>query len=234
MSGFLPRSSIIVFVSAPDETAAALPPRLFVPGLGAPAGLYRRGLPAGWDAVELPSFRATRGDLDAYAARLRDEIARRGGQVTLAGHSMGAALAVLAAADAPETVERLLLLAPSGLPHTRPLSAAALAFVRQVARRRYPLRDLGHAVARGAAAPRAAFRLARDVHELDLSAEAGRVRTAGIRSTVVGCTRDRLATPEHCRRLADLLAAEYRELDACDGHIWPITEPELLRVELRR
>jgi hypothetical protein len=41
---------------------------LFIPGWGAPARLYLRGLPDEWHALELPSFRKTRGDLSAYRA----------------------------------------------------------------------------------------------------------------------------------------------------------------------
>jgi hypothetical protein len=32
--------------------------------------------------------------------------------------------------------------------------------------------------------------------------------------------------------VASLLGADYREVESRDGHIWPITEPELLRREL--
>ena len=39
---------------------------LFVPGWGATARLYERGLPGGWEALELPSYRTTRGELRAY------------------------------------------------------------------------------------------------------------------------------------------------------------------------
>jgi homoserine acetyltransferase len=49
---------------------------------------------------------------------------------------------------------------------------------------------------------------------------------------VIGCSTDELITPAHCRRLADLLGASYREVRAPDGHIWMITHPELLAAEL--
>ena len=38
----------------------------------------------------------------------------------------------------------------------------------------------------------------------------------------------------HCRELAALIGAEYGELDAPDGHIWPVTRPDLLRAVLSR
>jgi homoserine acetyltransferase len=49
---------------------------------------------------------------------------------------------------------------------------------------------------------------------------------------VVSCTTDRLVTCTQCRRFAELLAADYRELEAPDGHIWLITQPERLEHEL--
>jgi pimeloyl-ACP methyl ester carboxylesterase len=145
---------------------------------------------------------------------------------------LGAALAVLAAAERPEGIERLILLSPSGLPLVRPMAASAVIFVGQVLRGRYPPRALSRSVANAAVAPRAAARLARHVHDVDLTAELNRVRKRGIPCTVVACTYDRLSTPEHCRRVAALLDADYRELSARDGHIWPITDPDQLKAEL--
>jgi pimeloyl-ACP methyl ester carboxylesterase len=145
---------------------------------------------------------------------------------------MGAALALLAAADRPEAVARLILLSPSGLPLAKPLYAIALTFLGQFLRRRYPMRELGRSAVNTVLAPRSALRLAAEVHDLDLTRELGPVRAQGVPCTVVACTEDGLATPEHCRRLAALLDAEYRELDSPDGHIWPVTDPERLRAAL--
>ncbi|HVH51469.1 MAG TPA: hypothetical protein VM690_04940, partial [Gaiellaceae bacterium] len=89
------------------------PHALFVPGWGAPAALYEPGLPSGWSALEPPSFAAGRGSLAEYHRWLRIELDRRG-RSPLGGHSMGAALAILAAAESPELVERLVLVAPAG------------------------------------------------------------------------------------------------------------------------
>ena len=50
---------------------------LFVPGWGAVPGLYARGLPAGWEVLELPPFGETGGKLSAYRRWLDDEIAQR-------------------------------------------------------------------------------------------------------------------------------------------------------------
>src|SRR5271157_240686 len=78
---------------------------LLVPGFGATARLYEAGLPPEWEVLELPSFRATAGELAAYARWLAGELRRRPGRSELAGHSMGGAIAVLAAVQEPERVE---------------------------------------------------------------------------------------------------------------------------------
>ncbi len=89
---------------------------LFLPGWGARASLYRTAVPAGWEVLEPPSFRATGGSLGAYSTWLADELGRRTGPFTLGGHSFGAALTVLAAARGEVEVERLVLVDPAGLP----------------------------------------------------------------------------------------------------------------------
>jgi pimeloyl-ACP methyl ester carboxylesterase len=147
---------------------------------------------------------------------------------------MGGALAVLAAVDQPELVEKLILLSPAGLPVNKPLWASTATFTGQVARGCYPAGELCRALARTATAPRAALRVARTVHDLDLTPELAGIRTHRIPCTVVGCVGDGLTTPAHCRRLATLLNASYREVDASEGHIWMITDPQRLANELTR
>jgi pimeloyl-ACP methyl ester carboxylesterase len=208
-------------------------PGLFVPGWGASASLYSPGMPAGWTALEPPTFRATGGELDAYRRWLARELRRQGVPVALAGHSMGGALVLLAAAELPELVERLILVSPAGLPLDKPLHRSASTFVGQVARGCYPPGALCRSLAHTAAAPRAALRLARRVHALDLSVELAPLHARPIPCTVIGCATDTLTTPAHCRRMAALLAARYRELDAAEGHIWMVAQPERLAAELR-
>ena len=205
---------------------------LFVPGWGATPGLYRAGLPEGWVALELPSFRSTGGDFGAYRRWLADEIARRPAPIALAGHSMGGTLALLAAAEQPELVEQVILLSPAGLPLTKPMQKSVRTFARHVLHGCYPAAELGRMVFGAVAAPRAALRLARTVHGLDLAPELARIRALGLPCTIVGCSGDELTTSAHCRALAEALDADYRELDAADGHIWPVTQPELLAREL--
>jgi pimeloyl-ACP methyl ester carboxylesterase len=207
---------------------------LFLPGWGATAGLYAAGLPEGWEALELPSFRKGRGEFLVYRTWLKDELARRGAPVALAGHSMGGVLTLLAAIERPELVERLVLVSPAGLPLTKTMRASTATFVRQVVGGRYPLGHLSRVVARVASAPVSALRLARAVHGLDVRPELDRFRADRVDCSVVGCATDTMTPPAHCRELAAALGAEYREVDAPDGHIWPITQPQLLAAELSR
>jgi pimeloyl-ACP methyl ester carboxylesterase len=207
---------------------------LFLPGWGATAGLYAAGLPDGWEAVELPSFRRARGDFLTYRSWLESELLRRRTPVALAGHSMGGALALLAAIDRPELVDKLILVSPAGLPLTKSMKSSMVTFARQVVRGRYPLGHLRRVVARAAVAPRSGLQLARTVHQLDVRPELGRYDANRFACSVVACTTDTLTPPALCRQLAAVLDAEYREVDASDGHIWPITHPRLLAAELSR
>jgi len=202
---------------------------LFLPGWGATARLYERGLPEGWEVVELPRYRATRGELAAYRRWLAEKLVR---PVTLGGHSMGAVLALFAATDRPELVERLVLVSPAGLPLTKTMRASTATFLRQAASGRYRPGHLGRMVGRAVLAPRSAHRLARTVHDLDLRSELGGFDAERVPCTVVGCSTDTLTPPVHCRALAEVLGADYREVDAPDGHIWPVTQPELLAAVL--
>lgn len=207
---------------------------LFLPGWGATARLYEPGLPEGWQALELPSFRNTRGEFLTYRTWLAREIDGRRARLALAGHSMGAALALLAAVDRPGLVERLTLLSPAGLPLTKPIRSSMVTFAGQVVTGRYPLGQLRRVTARVASAPLSALRLGRAVHRLDLRPELEAFRADPVDCTIVGCTTDTMTPTSHCRELAAVLGAAYREVDASDGHIWPITHPALVAAELSR
>jgi len=202
-------------------------PALFLPGWGAPAALYEPGLPDAWRALEPPSFAASGGQLEAYRRWLGTELSRRG-RSPLGGHSMGAALAILAAAESPELVERLVLVAPAGMPLSKPISESVLDFLRQVARGIYPREAAARALAAVARAPRAAFALAEEVRALDLRRECARIRAAGIPVLVIGCSTDTLVTRGHAQPLADALGADYRELTLAGGHMWMLHTHELL------
>ena len=197
--------------------------RLFLPGWGAPATLYAGSLPVSWRALEPPSFAASGGSLREYREWLDLEL-RSSGRSRLAGHSMGAALAILAAADAPELVERLVLLSPAGLPLVKPIRESVRDFTRQVARGAYPLKAALTATRDALHAPRAALGVALQVRGLDIRVECARVRAAGIPATVIGCVSDTLVTVERSRALAAALGARYRELDLTGGHMWMLED----------
>jgi len=180
--------------------------------------------------LELPSFRASRGRVDAYTTWLADELAARRGPFVLGGHSFGAALAVIAAARGDVDVERLMLVDPAGLPLSKPMHRCLRDFGRQLATGVYPVAPAAHSVASTLAAPRAALRLAREVYALDLRTELAAVR--GVPCTVLAAGSDTLTPPEHCRAVADLVGGDYQELDVAGGHVWFLVAGTQLRGRL--
>jgi pimeloyl-ACP methyl ester carboxylesterase len=199
---------------------------LFLPGWGAPATLYTPGLPRSWDVLEPPSFAASGGSLAPYSRWLELELRRRG-RSSLAGHSMGGALAIVAAANTPELVERLVLIAPAGLPLDKPIRHSLGDFVGQLVRGNYPRRVAIAAVLGLARAPRSAYAVAQHLRALDLRCECERVRSAGIPTTVIGCVTDTLVTTDRTRALAWTLGARYRQLELPGGHMWMLTDPHV-------
>jgi pimeloyl-ACP methyl ester carboxylesterase len=197
---------------------------VFVPGYGAAASFYRPALGAGWTIHEPPSFRRA-SSFEAHLASLRATLERVPARFTLAGHSMGAALAVVAALQQPERVERLLLIAPAGLPLTKPMRDSLRDFCRQTAHGVYSPRELVRPLAGALAAPRRAFRLARVVRSLDLREQLQALRARGIACEVVACAGDTLTPVEHCRRFAHVAGARYREVAAHGGHMWLLADP---------
>lgn len=200
---------------------------LFVPGWGAPSSVYR--VPEGWAVLEPPPFSASRS-LDERVNWLCGEIDRRSGRIVLAGHSLGAALAVLAAAERQDRVVRLLLVSPAGLPLSKPLHQSLRDFARQLRSRIYPRDDALRAIAAVLAAPRAAYRLACEVRALDLTE---RLRALDVPAEVIGCASDTLTTAAHCRRIASLARARYREVDLPGGHMWMLRDPAAFAAALQ-
>src|SRR5262245_50049229 len=202
--------------------------RIFLPGFAARPHMYAPCLPDGWEAARTPSPRLTGGSLASLRSWALREAAARQDRVCIAGHSMGAALAILVALARPEQVEELVLVAPAGLPLTKPMTRSVGELVRQVASGTYAFADVVAAAREHAAAPRATARLVRALRRLDLSAQMRKVQTLGIRTTVIGCTTDTLVPPDLSRRAAELLGASYRELDLPGGHIWMLDRPAVL------
>jgi pimeloyl-ACP methyl ester carboxylesterase len=202
---------------------------VFVPGWGAPASLYAPLLPRGWRTLAAPPF----GTLDAHVLELLRELRERG-RAALAGHSMGGAVAVLAAARAPQLVEGLTLVSPAGLPIVKPKRHSVADFGRQVARGAYPRTTAARGLATFMTRPRSALRLADEVRGLDLRMECERIRRHGLPVTVVGCATDTLIRAEHSRELASALGGEYVELNVPGGHMWMLGEPREFSALLRR
>jgi pimeloyl-ACP methyl ester carboxylesterase len=205
--------------------------RLFLPGFGAPASLYTRGLPDGWTALDPPAFRHA-PDLEAYVGWLVREVERSPAPVRLAGHSMGGALSVLAAAAVPDRVAGLTLVSPAGLPLTKPVRASIADFGGHLRAGLIPLWAIAATAAQTVRAPTAAVRIARRLRGLDLTRELGLVRAARIPASVVACTTDTLVTADHCRRIARMLGAQYRELRLSGGHMWMFSDWPVLADEL--
>jgi pimeloyl-ACP methyl ester carboxylesterase len=196
---------------------------MFVPGLSARGSLYAPGLPEGWVALDPPSLGTTGGRFDAHREWLTQELPRHGRPVTLAGHSLGAALAITAAADRPDLVERLILFSPAGLPLSKPMRASLWLLVKQVVQGLYPAREVGAVVRETIRHPSATYRLSREAHDLDLRDEMGRVAATGIPAQVVACTSDTLTTPVVCQKIAATLGGGYEEIEGA-GHMWMLSD----------
>ena len=116
-------------VDAPARERSPLPPVVLLHGYGDTADCWRRVLPALQRdrrviAIDTPPFGRSSGPPPAQAESLVecyqeffpalfDELDI--GRAALVGHSMGGAMALTFALEAPERVERLALIAPAGL-----------------------------------------------------------------------------------------------------------------------
>jgi pimeloyl-ACP methyl ester carboxylesterase len=145
---------------------------------------------------------------------------------------MGAALVVMAAAQDWALVERLVLVSPAGLPLSKPMPLAGLAFVRQFLTGVYPVRPALASAFGAAVAPRAAINVAREVYRLELSDELAEIRRRGIPTTVLSARSDTLTTCEQCREIARLAGSESHELDVRGGHVWFLAATDDLRRHL--
>ena len=208
------------------------PTRIFLPGFAACAAMYARGLPPGWRAAQPPPPKQTQGSLAVLAGWALREISIQPGRTVLAGHSMGAALAILVAAAAPRQVESLLLIAPAGLPLTKPVRRSARDLLLQLAWRTHRLADVATSAEELVRAPRAATRLVRSLRRLDLTEQMRLIRARGTRVTVVACSTDTLVTPAQCHAASRLLGADYRQLDLDGGHVWMFRNPDVLATVL--
>lgn len=146
----------------------------------------------------------------------------------LVGHSLGGLLAARVAASRPELVERLVLIAPAGIPSRRPLGhalplARALAQVRP---RFAPVlvRDALRAGPLGLAAGALA------AVTTDLRAELTAVRAPTL---VVWGERDRLLPASNAAAWAEALPDARVEILGRSGHVPMVEQPEELSRLLR-
>ncbi len=205
--------------------------KVFLPGFGARAATYRRGLPEDWEPLQ-PPLRSRAATLPSLREWLVADVCRRPGRTILAGHSMGAALAILAASRAPEHVAGLVLIAPAGLPLTKPVRFSVRDGIGQLREGRHRPRDVLASVVDLARTPAASVRLVQALRRLDLSTTMRAMQTLRIPTLVIGCASDTLVSPSHTRSIAKLLGADYRELASSGGHVWMFGDWPRLRREL--
>ncbi len=196
--------------------------RLFLPGLAARGSLYAPGLPQGWQALDPPLPGKTQGRFHAYRKWLAEELVKHARPVSLAGHSLGAALAIAAAADRPDLIDKLILFSPAGLPLSKPMRDSLWLLIQQVVQGLYPAKEVAAVVGETIKHPRATHRLAREAHELDLSDEMTRVAAAGIPALVVACASDTLTTPAVCQTIAAALGCGCEQVEGA-GHMWMLS-----------
>ena len=152
---------------------------LFVPGWGARAFFTRALSHRVWDVLQPPSFRASHGKLDVtYFEWLRGQLATA---PSLGLSSPGTPSAqrspFLQRRGSGAAVERLVLSSPAGLPLSKPMQRAGLAFVRQLLAGVYPLRPALESARSGRSWRRvAALRLAQAVYRLELRDELEAIR----------------------------------------------------------
>jgi pimeloyl-ACP methyl ester carboxylesterase len=205
---------------------------LFVPGWGARASLYHDALPPDWEVLQPPSFRATRGRIEATFDWFRGELVARPEPIVLGGHSFGAALSVIATARGWSKVDRLVLVSPAGLPLSKPMHRAGLEFLRQFVTGVYPVRAGLESALGALVAPAAALGHARSVYRLDLRTELVAIRERGIPVSVVTANGDTMTTVESCREIARLAGGSCDVLDVPGGHVWFLRDAPQLRRRL--
>jgi pimeloyl-ACP methyl ester carboxylesterase len=206
---------------------------LFVPGFGSRRSSYLPGLPDGVVALQPPPLGVSHGSLQALTQWLLGQVAGRA-RVTLSGHSMGGALAMLAAAAAPTNpVDQLVLVSPAGLPLSKPFTAMARDTLANLVHGIPPPRAAAATVVDTTLAPLSALRLARALYRLDLGETMARIRALGVPTTVIGCSSDTLVPGGVCREIARRVGATYREVETPGGHVWPVAHHDLLAHELR-
>jgi pimeloyl-ACP methyl ester carboxylesterase len=207
-------------------------PLVFVHGLGGSTRWWRPVLPAlasrhGCHLVDLPGFGAMRGGrrlgLPAAAEWMVEWLrAVDLDRAAVVGHSMGAALAVRAAALEPARIARLVLIAPAGVARRPSIVRHALPMAAELRRARPRfLATLGTDALR--AGPRTLVRSAWGVLGEDLTPDLARVEAPTL---VILGARDRLIPLDVGARLRrELPDVRVVVLDR-SGHVPMFDEPE--------
>ena len=201
-------------------------PVVLVHGLSGSSGWWRRIIPAlegerEVRVLDLPK----RSSVEGAARWLAEQVADR--SVDLVGHSMGGLICARLAADRPQLVGRLVLIAPAGIaPGSR--ARHVVPFVRSL-RRSSP--RLLPVLARDAvrAGPRALWRAAGEVLEADIRAHLGEIRAPTL---VLWGGRDALLPPA----LGEIVRSEIPDARLVvlqrAGHVQMFDAPEDVSREL--
>jgi len=206
------------------------PPLVLLHGITASTDWWRptiAALEADHDVhvVRLPGFRYREG-----ATWLRDWLEREGlGPATLVGHSMGGTTALQVAADAPELVDGLALIAPAGIFATNAPRRYVLPVARSVGASPRRLALLARDALR--VGPVRLWKVGSDLLASDI---ADTLRRVSVPTLIVWGADDRLLPPT----LGGVFSAEIPDsrlvvLDRC-GHVPMLDAPAELNVELRR
>src|SRR5262249_18318927 len=129
-------------------------------------------------------------------------------------------------------IEGLVLIAPAGLPLTKPIRRSVRDALRQLRDGQHRPRDVAASLLDLARTPRVSARLVRTLRRLDLSTSLQTIRSARIPTVVIGCASDTLVSPRQSRAIAGMLGADYRELASTGGHVWMFGDWQRLEREL--
>ncbi|MGE0542451.1 MAG: alpha/beta fold hydrolase [Dehalococcoidia bacterium] len=214
------------------HVAGAGDPVILVHGLAGSSRWWRRNVPAlaaryRTYLVDLPRFGAMHGRgrfvLVEAAAWLVAWMRSAGlDHAHIIGHSMGGLIAIRLAAQQPDTVSRLVLTAPAGLPSARSLAAHALPLLR-AARHSKPglLPLLAYDTAR--AGPRTLWRAAQEIVSEDVRADLAAIRSPTL---VIMGENDPLVPPATGRILQERIADARLLVLKAAGHVVMFDQPD--------
>lgn len=170
-----------------------------------------------------------------YAAWVRDELDRRGlGSVCLVGHSLGSAISLRLAADAPERVGRIVLVGGGARLRVLPALLEAAREQPEVAGRQLDTAAFAetHAAQREAHRARPADvapgMLHRDLAACDRFDMMGELAEIAQPVLIVTGEQDRLTPPKYATYLRDHLPSATLVLVPGAGHYLPLEAPEAL------